>query len=254
MEKYTNALSKVVMSVATDAVNNFSVFMRDAEGCPLNDEQKEWMEAMAKQYLESFGKKPVATTKGKKKAPVEAVAMVEDSPSPPPAVEQPAAVMEKSKRAPSRYNLFVREHIPLVKADNPQLPHKEVMKIVVGLWKENNNDEKPEASSSRTQVVVVKEPAAETQAPEPESTPEETEKEKVVEKKQGNNKKKEPEAVVAVEVGGEASNVKKTVKRNPTEYNAFVKEITPTLKKEFPNLKKTELMDMVNERWNEQHQ
>jgi hypothetical protein len=242
MEKYTNALSKVVMSVATDAVNNFTAFIRDAEDCSLNDEQKMWMESMAKRYLESFGKKPTPATKGKTKAPVEVVAMVEDSP-PPAAVQQDVEKqpVEKTKRAPSRYNNFVKEHIPLVKAEHPQLSHKEVMKIVIGLWKESNADEQP-AGSSSSHVIEEKAEASDTQAPEA-----------VAEKKEATKttkKKKEPEAPVADD---SETDGKKTAKRAASsEYNTFIKDIIPKLKKEFPDFKKTELMDMANERWKEQ--
>lgn len=42
----------------------------------------------------------------------------------------------KKERKPSAFNLFMKERIPLVKAENPELKHNDAFKIAAGQWKD----------------------------------------------------------------------------------------------------------------------
>ncbi|KAI8615625.1 yabby protein-domain-containing protein [Chytriomyces sp. MP71] len=47
---------------------------------------------------------------------------------------------EKTVRAPSAYNLFMKTELPRVKAENPELTHKEAFKIAAGNWKDSSDN------------------------------------------------------------------------------------------------------------------
>ena len=51
---------------------------------------------------------------------------------------------EKKKRAPSAYNLYVRDTMPVVKEDNPEMSRQDLMREVGRMWKEKNRDDKEE--------------------------------------------------------------------------------------------------------------
>ena len=46
---------------------------------------------------------------------------------------------KKKTRAPSAYNIFVKEAIAHLKKQNPDLSHKERFKLAVGQWREQKN-------------------------------------------------------------------------------------------------------------------
>ena len=51
---------------------------------------------------------------------------------------------DKPTRAPSAYNLFMKEQQPIVKEENPDAGQKDIMKIIGGKWSELSADEKAE--------------------------------------------------------------------------------------------------------------
>lgn len=51
---------------------------------------------------------------------------------------------EKKKRAPTAYNLFVKERMRVVKEENTQMSRRDLMREVGRIWKEKNRDDKEE--------------------------------------------------------------------------------------------------------------
>ena len=51
---------------------------------------------------------------------------------------------EKKKRAPTAYNLFVKETMGVVKEENPEMSRQDLMREVGRLWKEKKGDVKEE--------------------------------------------------------------------------------------------------------------
>ena len=51
---------------------------------------------------------------------------------------------EKKKRAPSAYNLYVRETMGVVKEENPEMSRQDLMREVGRMWKEKKEDVKKE--------------------------------------------------------------------------------------------------------------
>jgi len=51
---------------------------------------------------------------------------------------------EKKKKAPSLYNLYVRETMPVVKKENPEMSRQDLMREVGRIWKETKEAEKKE--------------------------------------------------------------------------------------------------------------
>ena len=50
----------------------------------------------------------------------------------------------KKKREPTAYNLFVKEHMPLVKEEFPELSSQDLMKKVGEIWREKKEEKKSE--------------------------------------------------------------------------------------------------------------
>jgi hypothetical protein len=50
----------------------------------------------------------------------------------------------KKKREPTAYNLFVKEHMPLVKEEFPELSRQDLMKKVGEIWREKKEEMKTE--------------------------------------------------------------------------------------------------------------
>ena len=46
---------------------------------------------------------------------------------------------EKGTRAPTEYNIFMKENMILVKKDNPEMTAKDVMKSVAKMWSEKKD-------------------------------------------------------------------------------------------------------------------
>ena len=51
---------------------------------------------------------------------------------------------EKKKRAPSLYNLYVKETMGVVKEENPEMSRQDLMREVGRMWKEKKEDMKKE--------------------------------------------------------------------------------------------------------------
>jgi hypothetical protein len=51
---------------------------------------------------------------------------------------------EKKKREPTKYNLYVRETMPVVKEENPEMSRQDLMREVGRMWKEKKEEEKEE--------------------------------------------------------------------------------------------------------------
>lgn len=50
-----------------------------------------------------------------------------------------------AKRPPSAYNIFMKEELPKVKAQNPELSHKDAFKKVAESWKTHPSNPKKAA-------------------------------------------------------------------------------------------------------------
>ena len=76
------------------------------------------------------------------------------------------AKSDKPTRAPSAYNLFMKEQQSIVKEENPDAGQKEIMKIIGGKWSELSAEEKAEYKpSDESAKVSKKQPAAKAKAP-----------------------------------------------------------------------------------------
>ena len=51
---------------------------------------------------------------------------------------------EKKKRAPTAYNLFVKDTMRVVKEENPEMSRQDLMREVGRMWKEKKGDVKEE--------------------------------------------------------------------------------------------------------------
>ena len=60
---------------------------------------------------------------------------------------------EKKKRAPSAYNLYVRDTMGVVKEDNPEMSRQDLMREVGRMWKEKNRDDKEEDVKEEVEEV-----------------------------------------------------------------------------------------------------
>ena len=64
---------------------------------------------------------------------------------------------EKKKREPTLYNLYVRETMPVVKEENPEMSRQDLMREVGRMWKEKKGDVKEEDVKEDEKVEEVKE-------------------------------------------------------------------------------------------------
>jgi hypothetical protein len=68
---------------------------------------------------------------------------------------------EKKKRAPTAYNLFVKDTMGVVKEENPEMSRQDLMREVGRMWKEKKGDvkeeEKEEVEVKEEEVVVNEE-------------------------------------------------------------------------------------------------
>ena len=68
---------------------------------------------------------------------------------------------EKKKRAPTAYNLFVKDTMGVVKEENPEMSRQDLMREVGRLWKEKKGDvkeeEKVEVEVKEEEVVANEE-------------------------------------------------------------------------------------------------
>ena len=63
----------------------------------------------------------------------------------------------KTTKAPTKYNLFVKENISKLKMENPTLTRQELMKKVSELWQEEKNKKNEEETEKEVDKEVDKE-------------------------------------------------------------------------------------------------
>lgn len=68
---------------------------------------------------------------------------------------------EKKKRAPSAYNLFIKEKMAAIKAEKPELKSKELMAEAIQMWKAQKGGE---GTGEESEAEKPKEVKAETKA------------------------------------------------------------------------------------------
>jgi hypothetical protein len=81
---------------------------------------------------------------------------------------------ESKKRAPSQYNLFIKETVPRLK-ETHKLPHKELLRMAAKMWNERNGGAPAPAPVPAAPVAPVPEPVA---VPTPVAAPVVAEKKK----------------------------------------------------------------------------
>ena len=59
---------------------------------------------------------------------------------------------EKKKRAPTAYNLFVKDTMGVVKEENPEMSRQDLMREVGRMWKEKKGDEEVEKEEVKEEV------------------------------------------------------------------------------------------------------
>ena len=64
---------------------------------------------------------------------------------------------EKKKRAPTAYNLFVKETMGVVKEENPEMSRQDLMREVGRMWKEKKGEVKEEDVKEEIEEEDVKE-------------------------------------------------------------------------------------------------
>jgi hypothetical protein len=168
-------------------------------------------------------KKPAAKKAGEREDwEGEAPAAAKKKPAPVAAADDTASetssTIEKKKRAPTAFNLFVKEKIAELRAAEPGLAQKEYMSKAAAAW----NDFKAEngmPATKPTKPKAPKEPKAEKEAKAP--------------------KKTKKAAAVADDASSTTSEKKK---RAPTAYNIFIKEKMAELRAAEPGLPAKEYM------------
>ena len=61
--------------------------------------------------------------------------------------------MSSNKREPTKYNIFVKEQIPLIKKEFPQLSRQDLMRKVGELWKNKNSSTSPKSPKSIKKMI-----------------------------------------------------------------------------------------------------
>ena len=59
---------------------------------------------------------------------------------------------EKKKRAPTAYNLFVKDTMGVVKEENPEMSRQDLMREVGRMWNEKKGDEEVEKEEVKEEV------------------------------------------------------------------------------------------------------
>jgi len=93
--------------------------------------------------------------------------------------------VEKKKRAPTAYNLYVKETMSVVKNDNPDMSRQDLMREVGRLWKEKKGVDTVNEEEVKAEEVEVKEEEVEVKEEEVEVKDEEVEVKKKDKKKKG---------------------------------------------------------------------
>jgi len=74
--------------------------------------------------------------------------------------------VEKKKRAPTAYNLYVKETMSVVKNDNPDMSRQDLMREVGRLWKEKKGVDTVNEEEVKAEEVEVKEEEVEVKEEE----------------------------------------------------------------------------------------
>ncbi|KIP05429.1 hypothetical protein PHLGIDRAFT_36458 [Phlebiopsis gigantea 11061_1 CR5-6] len=81
----------------------------------------------------------------------------------------------KAKRAPSAYNLWMKDNLKLYKEKNPGTAQKDAMKAVGAMWRDAPENprrgEEPKTRTKKAPVAKSKKPADETATSEAEADP-----------------------------------------------------------------------------------
>ena len=64
--------------------------------------------------------------------------------------------MSSNKREPTKYNIFVKEQLPIIKEKFPQLSRQDLMRKVGELWKNKISSTSPKRSSSPKSPKSIK--------------------------------------------------------------------------------------------------
>jgi hypothetical protein len=180
MEMHMLPFKKALVAAQCDTVDAVIALLQDKLSIELDEEQMAVVNSF-KLGLKAYAV-PVKETKKSKKAKEEAAGEV------------------KEKRPPSKYNLFIKEKMPILKKENPELNHREIMSMAGALWTQhkNNPDEnvveegvsegEPEVETESEPPVVEEEEKKEEEKKEEEKK---EEKEKKPKRERKGNKKKE---------------------------------------------------------------
>ena len=95
---------------------------------------------------------------------------------------------EKKKKEPSAYNLYLKEQMPIVKEEFPDLPGRELMKKIGEMWKEKKEGEK-KVIAKVTEIWKNKEKSEEEVKEEVKEVEEEVKEVKEEKKKKGRKPK-----------------------------------------------------------------
>jgi|UniRef100_A0A6C0JSG6 hypothetical protein len=96
----------------------------------------------------------------------------------------------KTTKAPTKYNLFVKENISKLKMENPTLSRQELMKKVSELWQEEKNKKNEEETEKEVEKEVESEKEVEKEVESEKEVNNEVESDK--EKEEKKPKKKTP--------------------------------------------------------------
>lgn len=112
--KVTKAVQVLVEETSLEVVDKLGAFFETK--IEMDDDMKGYFEEFKTQLKEHLKEEAKAVGKGAKKAKV----MVDG---------------EKKKRAPSAYNLFIKDKMAEIKVNQPDLKSKDLMKEAIAMWK-----------------------------------------------------------------------------------------------------------------------
>ena len=150
MSKVNKAISDMVKSIEASTVEKVKSFITEKIATEYDEELLEAVTKMFEEISEDIGKNSQADNikKGKKPA------------------------SDKKKRAPTEYNLFLKEKMAEIKAAGTTLKGKDLMKAAIELWREkkksNSSEEEPKADEpDAEEEPKAEESDAEEEKPKP---------------------------------------------------------------------------------------
>ncbi len=145
--KVTKALSVLVEETSLLVVDKLVAFL-DTK-IEMDDDMKQMFEDFKTQLKEQLKEEAKAAAKGGKKK----IAVDENG--------------EKKKRAPSAYNLFIKEKMAAIKQKNPEMASKDVMKEAIAMWKAQKGTSSSEESGDEKPVEEAPKEEAPKEEPKP---------------------------------------------------------------------------------------